>query len=262
MREPSEILSNAMALAATLAIFAGVFLYPPNILTPEDSAPASEVSIAMEDAPAEEPTPPKDENIPPMAEPTPEPPPPETPPPPPPPPPPADDMSDLPPPPPTPTPTPTPAVVPTPLLTPTVKPVPPKPTPSPVRTLVPTPVKTQAPKPRPTAVRPNASEESGNAPAKAAAARPSRASSGNPGAFRGCLQAHARYPTSKEARLENPRGSVGVSVSISGGEITGVAVISSSGSQVLDAAARSSVLSSGCGGLAGGASSLTGQIRF
>lgn len=81
-------------------------------------------------------------------------------------------------------------------------------------------------------------------------------------AFRACLQAHARYPSSKEARLLNPRGVAGLVVSISGGEIVAVNVTRSSGSSLLDAAARSSVLGSGCGSLAGGASTLTGQIVF
>ncbi|RAI17814.1 energy transducer TonB, partial [Rhodoblastus acidophilus] len=89
-----------------------------------------------------------------------------------------------------------------------------------------------------------------------------RASAGSAAAFRACLQAHARYPTSKEARQQNPHGAVGVSVSVSGGAIAGVSVTSSSGSGLLDQAARASVLSSGCGSAAGGASQLTGRIVF
>ena len=81
-------------------------------------------------------------------------------------------------------------------------------------------------------------------------------------AFQACLRAHTRYPTSKEARLENPHGVVGVAVSLSGGAIVSVGVTSSSGSSILDTAARASVLYSGCGSLLGRASAAIGRIEF
>lgn len=80
--------------------------------------------------------------------------------------------------------------------------------------------------------------------------------------FNACLQAKAKYPTSKEARLQNPHGTVGVLVKLSGAVITAVTITESSGSGLLDQAARAGILSSDCGGLAAGLPSLTGRIVF
>jgi protein TonB len=98
-------------------------------------------------------------------------------------------------------------------------------------------------------------------PVVARAAAP-RASAGSAGAFRSCLQAHKHAPTGKDALLQKPHGTVSVQVSISGGSIVGVSIIGSSGSTILDQAARSGVFGSGCGAFAGGASSITGRISY
>ncbi|MBB4199006.1 hypothetical protein CCR94_17835 [Rhodoblastus sphagnicola] len=127
----------------------------------------------------------------------------------------------------------------------------------------PRPQKIVKPKPRARPVDESARHvaEAPRAAARQSAGAP-RASAGSAAAFRSCLQARSHYPTSKEARLQHPHGAVGVSVSLSGGSIVGVAITSSSGSTLLDQAARSSVASSGCGSSAGGAPHLTGRIVF
>ncbi len=80
-------------------------------------------------------------------------------------------------------------------------------------------------------------------------------------AFRTCLQKHARYPSSREARKQKPHGMVVVKVSISNGTITGVEIAKSSGSPILDEAAKTSVMNSGCGEL-GGSSSVSGAFVY
>lgn len=263
MRERTEIISNALALVATGAISAYLIIFPPASPLMTDSGPADEVSIAIEAAPAQDASPPTNEAPAPQPSPDPlaptqEPPPPQELPPPPP----VDQPAETPPPAPVSTPTPVPTPTPTAVPTPT-----PLPSPSPLPTPKPAPTLTSVapPKPRPaTQAKPHEATTTTTANSNVAqsASAPARASSGSVAAFRSCLQAHARYPNSKEARLENPRGTVAVSVSLSGGQIVGVEVNGSSGSAILDQAARSSVLNSGCGGMAGGASALTGRIAF
>lgn len=80
--------------------------------------------------------------------------------------------------------------------------------------------------------------------------------------FRACLQKNAHYPSSREARKARPRGTVQVTVSLSGGAITGVEIAKSSGSPILDVAAKASVMSSGCGALGGGSSSVSGAFVY
>jgi outer membrane biosynthesis protein TonB len=77
--------------------------------------------------------------------------------------------------------------------------------------------------------------------------------SGNVSAFRACL-AGAPYPSSKDARLQKPSGAVGIAVS--GGSAS---VTSSSGSAILDAAARSRAVA--CASAAGGGA-LSGVVVF
>ena len=68
---------------------------------------------------------------------------------------------------------------------------------------------------------------------EAAAAERSARASGDVAAFRACL-AGAPYPTSKDARLQKPSGSVGIAISSGSASVT-----KSSGSAILDSAARS-----------------------
>jgi TonB family protein len=91
---------------------------------------------------------------------------------------------------------------------------------------------------------------------------PSAKSASAAALFNACLQAKAKYPTSKEARLQNPHGTVGVQVTLSGSTITSVTIVSSSGSPLLDQAAKAGILSSDCGALASGMPSLTGRIVY
>jgi len=72
-------------------------------------------------------------------------------------------------------------------------------------------------------------------------------------AFRSCLAA-APYPQSKDARLQKPSGVVGLT--ISGGVVT---ITSSSGSQILDQAARSRA---GSCAESAGAATLSGSINY
>ena len=246
--ERSALLSNGSAFLATSGLAALLWWSPPVMPTPPAEMPTMEVSLdtptAAEATPQDEPPPPE-EVIPP------EEPPPEEPPPPPEEPPPPPDVApaiETPPPPPKP---------------PEPKKEPPKPKPEP-RKEPPKPRKPvdETPKPQKT-TQERPKTERPTAAAAAAAPKASPASSASQAAqFRACLQSRARYPTSKEARLQNPHGGVGVSVSLAGSSITGVSITASSGSSLLDQAARSSILSSGCGSLAGGASSLSGRIVF
>ena len=80
-------------------------------------------------------------------------------------------------------------------------------------------------------------------------------------AFRTCLQKHTVYPSSKEARKLKPHGVVSLSISVEKGVIVGIEITKSSGSPILDQAARSSVLNSGCGEL-GESSVVTGTIVY
>jgi len=79
--------------------------------------------------------------------------------------------------------------------------------------------------------------------------------------FGNCLQRHAIYPTTKEAFKQLPHGNVQRAVSVSGGAIIAIDIIKSSGSAILDTAARSSVLTSGCGAIAG-SGKLTGEFQY
>jgi len=97
---------------------------------------------------------------------------------------------------------------------------------------------------------------------RASSAAPSAKSVSAAAQFNACLQAKAKYPTSKEARLQNPHGTVGVQVTLSGSTITAVTITASSGSALLDQAAKSGILSSDCGALAAGMPSLTGRIVY
>ena len=97
---------------------------------------------------------------------------------------------------------------------------------------------------------------------RASSAAPSAKSASAAAQFNACLQAKAKYPTSKEARLQNPHGTVGVQVTLSGSTITAVTITASSGSALLDQAAKSGILSSDCGALAAGMPSLTGRIVY
>ena len=231
----NEWISNALALMGTaaLAFIMHGFSLPSVEEVNEPEPLGMEISMASVDAaPPAEPSvtePPKEETPPPPDE----PPPPEEPPPPP--------EPELPPPPaPEALPEQTPEVVtppdpPPPVVEPP-KPEPPKPPPPPKPQ--------QPPKPRPETVR--AAE---TAPVRSTAS----ASASAAAAFRSCLAA-APYPQSKDARLQKPAGVVGLS--ISGGVVT---ITSSSGSQILDQAARSRA---GSCAESAGAATLSGSINY
>lgn len=85
------------------------------------------------------------------------------------------------------------------------------------------------------------------------ASAPRSRSSDNVAAFRSCL-AGAPYPSSKDARLQKPSGSVGIAVSGGGASVT-----RSSGSAILDSAARSRAVA--CASAAGGGT-LSGVVVF
>ena len=229
----NEWISNAVALVGTAALTFVLhgFSLPAVEEVKEPEPLGMEISMASVDAapPAEPPLtePPKEET----------PPPPEEPPPPP----------EEPPPPPEPEPAPPPLVLeaqleqapelvtPPPVVEPP-KPEPPKPPPPPKPQ--------QPPKPRPEPVR--AAE---TAPVRSTAS----ASASAAAAFRSCLAA-APYPQSKDARLQKPAGVVGLS--ISGGVVT---ITSSSGSQILDQAAKSRA---GSCAESAGAATLSGSINY
>ena len=239
----NEWISNALALACTaaLAFVLHGFSLPAVEEVKEPEPLGMEISMASVDAapPAEPPVtePPKEETPPPPDEP---PPPPDQPPPP------LPEPEPAPPPPvpealPEQTPevvTPPPVVEP-PKVTPP-KPEPPKPPPPPKPQ--------QPPKPRPEPVR--AAE---TAPVRSTASASASASASAAAAFRSCLAA-APYPQSKDARLQKPAGVVGIS--ISGGVVT---ITKSSGSQILDQAARSRA---GSCAESAGAATLSGSINY
>ena len=244
----NEWISNALALLGTAAL-ASVFYQvslPQVEVAPEPEPLGMEVSMASADAapPAEPPVaePPKEETPPPPDE---TPPPKEAPPPDQPPP-----QEDPPPPEPEPAPPPpvpeaqpeqTPEMVTPPPVVEPPKPAPPKPEPP---KPPPPPKPQQPPKPRPEPVR--AAE---TAPVRSTAS----ASASAAAAFRSCLAA-APYPQSKDARLQKPAGVVGLS--ISGGVVT---ITKSSGSQILDQAARSRA---GSCAESAGAATLSGSINY
>lgn len=222
----SEWISNGLALVGTgaLALFLNSLSLPSAQEAADSEPPGIEVSMATLDAapPADTPLPdpPKDEEPPPE-----DPPPPEEPPPP---------EPEAPPPVPEASPEQTPEVAPAPEPPPQV-PEPPKPPPP----------KPQTP-PKPQAEQRPAAER---APVRSTASAAASLAS----AFRACLAA-APYPQSKDARLQKPSGIVGIS--ISAGAVT---ITSSSGSQILDQAARSRALS--CAEAAG-AATLSGLINY
>ncbi|WP_127079699.1 energy transducer TonB [Rhodomicrobium lacus] len=80
-------------------------------------------------------------------------------------------------------------------------------------------------------------------------------------AFRTCLQKSARYPSSKEARKLKPHGTVVLEVHVQSGAIENVLIVKSSGSSILDEAAKASVLKSGCGAKSE-SSILSGSIAY
>jgi hypothetical protein len=62
-----------------------------------------------------------------------------------------------------------------------------------------------------------------------------------------CLEKVVVYPSSKEARRLKPHGTVVIAMSIVDRVIVAAEVTTSSGSQILDQAAKSTVMKSGCG---------------
>jgi protein TonB len=274
----TEIASNIIAFALT----AGTLFALTQASTLFEGAPGtpSEQNIelaldmpaeATQEPPATQPEPPKTEESKPEEpkpeEPKPEPLKPEEPPPTPeppqpdPPPPPV----EPPPPPPEPVPEPVPALTPPPEPPPPLPANPPEPKPpEPPKPKPPTPPKPKPAEPKPPAphassrssetdVRPRAAAGEARPGAAAASSGASASSAGLINQLRACLRASARYPTSKEARLQHPEGSVGIALSITaGGQVSSVSVVSSSGSSILDQAALSSARQSNCGHLLGG----------
>lgn len=80
--------------------------------------------------------------------------------------------------------------------------------------------------------------------------------------FGACLAKRTFYPSTKEARRLKPHGVVHLKAFVDGdGKIVSIEITKSSGSPILDQAARSSVQKSGCGAL-GKSSILTGVIAY
>lgn len=69
--------------------------------------------------------------------------------------------------------------------------------------------------------------------------------------FADCVLKKATYPSTKEARKLKPRGLVELKAYVSDGKILAIEIVTSSGSSILDAAARSTVQNSGCGPIVG-----------
>ncbi|CAN1721026.1 periplasmic protein TonB [Hyphomicrobium sp. 1Nfss2.1] len=65
-------------------------------------------------------------------------------------------------------------------------------------------------------------------------------------AFKKCLLNRTYYPSTREARKLKPHGVVGLKILIIDAKVAGIEITQPSGSQILDQAARSSVLNSGC----------------
>jgi protein TonB len=65
-------------------------------------------------------------------------------------------------------------------------------------------------------------------------------------AYKTCLLKRTYYPSTKEARRLKPHGVVGIKILIIEKKIAGIEITQSSGSEILDQAARSSVLNSRC----------------
>lgn len=65
-------------------------------------------------------------------------------------------------------------------------------------------------------------------------------------AFKKCLLNRTYYPSTREARKLKPHGVVGLKILIIDAKVAGIEIMQPSGSQILDQAARSSVLNSGC----------------
>ena len=66
--------------------------------------------------------------------------------------------------------------------------------------------------------------------------------------LRACLQEMAKYPTSKEARLQKPQGNVAIRLTLSrDGTVTAVSVEKSAGSIILDQAALATARRAQCG---------------
>ena len=65
-------------------------------------------------------------------------------------------------------------------------------------------------------------------------------------AFKKCLLNRTYYPSTREARKLKPHGVVGLKILIIDAKVAGIEITQSSGSPILDQAARSSVLNSGC----------------
>lgn len=65
-------------------------------------------------------------------------------------------------------------------------------------------------------------------------------------AFKKCLLGRTYYPSTREARKLKPHGVVGLKILIIDTKVAGIEITQSSGSPILDQAARSSVLNSGC----------------
>jgi len=65
-------------------------------------------------------------------------------------------------------------------------------------------------------------------------------------AFKKCLLNRTYYPSTREARKLKPHGVVGLKILIIDAKVVGIEITQPSGSPILDQAARSSVLNSGC----------------
>ena len=79
--------------------------------------------------------------------------------------------------------------------------------------------------------------------------------------FRSCLQKHMAYPSTKEALKKRPRGKVIVRAVVSPEGVTSHEITTPSGSPILDQAAVTTLLKSGCG-LLGESGSVVGTFDY
>ncbi len=81
-------------------------------------------------------------------------------------------------------------------------------------------------------------------------------------AYKKCLLDSTYYPSTREARKLKPHGIVGLKILIIDAKVAGIEITQSSGSPILDQAARSSVLNSGCASNGGVSGIVTATVRY
>jgi TonB family protein len=145
---------------------------------------------------------------------------------------------------------------------PELPPPPPQPTPPPMESPPPPPPPVEEPKPE---EPPKPDEKAEIKPVAEEGERPPPppppVSEEAAAKFRSCLQKHMAYPSTKEALKKRPKGKVVVRAVVSPEGVTSHEIMTSSGSPILDSAAVTTLLKSGCG-LLGESGSVTGTFDY